>query len=406
MKIADINNILRATNFERTAGNAGEFRGGEYIFNYLKKLGLKPRYEGFSIPMYETKRAELSVCGKHFPCCAFFGSGVGTVTAPIYLLSINHDYALKKVKDKIVLLDGSLNIGLHEKLLKNGALGIISYGGNLYYKDCDISQREIRFPPKGKAVVPTVEINAKSAVKIASISNAVATLTVEQTKFMGESRNIVCDIPGNSEEIVVLSAHYDSTPESMGAYDNMSGCIGLFYAAEHFLKTPHTPTLRLLFCGAEERGLLGSKAYCKKHKKELESHKLNINLDMLGSIMGQFKAFASCNEEAKKFMADFAEKQSFDMETVEGIRSSDSNVFADCGVAAISFARYAGGNTAPIHTRYDTRKVINPKRLLEDVEFVADITEKIVKSDTLPFSSEITESLKAELDKYFLRTSN
>ncbi len=38
---------------------------------------------------------------------------------------------------------------------------------------------------------------------------------------------MIAELPGKRDEWIVLSAHYDTTSLSHGAYDNMSGCAGL-----------------------------------------------------------------------------------------------------------------------------------------------------------------------------------
>ena len=66
---------------------------------------------------------------------------------------------------------------------------------------------------------------------------------------------------GTKEEWIVLTAHYDTTSLSHGAYDNMSGCAGLLGIMEYMKDKERNYGLRFVFCGSEERGLLGSKAY-------------------------------------------------------------------------------------------------------------------------------------------------
>ena len=53
---------------------------------------------------------------------------------------------------------------------------------------------------------------------------AKACLSVEQETVTRTSRNVVARIKGTdkAEEILTLTAHYDSVPEGPGAYDNMS----------------------------------------------------------------------------------------------------------------------------------------------------------------------------------------
>ena len=55
----------------------------------------------------------------------------------------------------------------------------------------------------------------------------------------------------------------------MGAYDNMSGCAGLLGIMEQMKGKELNYGLRFVFCGSEERGLLGSKAYVRDHEAAL-----------------------------------------------------------------------------------------------------------------------------------------
>ena len=55
---------------------------------------------------------------------------------------------------------------------------------------------------------------------------------------------------------------------------------------EKFIHTKHRYGLRFVWCGSEERGLLGSKAYCEAHEEELKKGVLNVNLDMIGCTTG------------------------------------------------------------------------------------------------------------------------
>ena len=41
--------------------------------------------------------------------------------------------------------------------------------------------------------------------------------------YLGPSRNIILELPGRGEGVVILGAHYDTTPDSVGASDNASG---------------------------------------------------------------------------------------------------------------------------------------------------------------------------------------
>ena len=78
----------------------------------------------------------------------------------------------------------------------------------------------------------------------------------------------------------------------MKAWVSVSFVIGLLGIAKFFAAHPHSYGMRFIWCGSEERGLLGAKAYCADHEEELKKIVLNINLDMIGCIMGKFIASA------------------------------------------------------------------------------------------------------------------
>lgn len=402
MDKAFINEILEKTAYPRVCGTDSEKNAAAYIGKICEELGAEVSYEPFAVDMYEVKKATFKVGGKDFPCSPFYGVGNCKISAPIIYLPNTEEVELEKVSGKILLLDG-MGYWLYGDLIEKGAAGVVTYNGNLNIPDRDISQREVRYTPKCGKFIPALNIHATSAVEIANISEAVAEIEIEQEKTIGECLNVVAEIKGKTEKTVVFSAHYDSTPESEGAYDNMSGCLGLLYLLEHYLKNPPEYTLKFLFCGGEERGLLGSKAYCETYKDELQNCVLNLNLDMIGSIMGKFTAFASCNKTAEEFLQNCSKEMKVGMDIKHGLRSSDSNTFADFGVPSLSFARYAGGNTAPIHTRYDTNATVSAERILADSEIITEVMDKILYAEVCPIPREIDDKIKEDLDKYFLR---
>ncbi|MBQ6117171.1 MAG: Zn-dependent exopeptidase M28, partial [Oscillospiraceae bacterium] len=229
-------------------------------------------------------------------------------------------------------------------------------------------------------------------------------LEVEQREFTGLSRNVIAEIPGTSDEWIALSAHYDSTSLSRGAYDNLSGCIGLLEILEAMKKdAPHRYGLRFVFCGSEERGLLGSKAYTAAHAEELGKIALNINLDMIGTHMGKFIACCSAEEGLVTFLRYFGALRGWGIAPRQGVYSSDSTPFADKGVPSLSFARLAPPSQATIHNRYDTMDLLSLRQLREDGAFLADFTAQMADAAKCPVKREIPDKVKTELDEYLNR---
>ena len=54
----------------------------------------------------------------------------------------------------------------------------------------------------------------------------------------GPSRNIILELPGRGEGVVILGAHYDTTPDSVGANNNVSGMGVLRALAERLARLP------------------------------------------------------------------------------------------------------------------------------------------------------------------------
>ena len=214
----------------------------------------------------------------------------------------------------------------------------------------------------------------------------------------------MAELPGATDEWIVLTAHYDTTPLSRGSYDNMSGCIGLLCVLDALRSAaPHRYGLRFIFCGSEERGLLGSKAYVKAHEAEMEKMALNINVDMIGTYMGKFISVCSAEEALVSYIRYICAEKGWGMEARQGVYSSDSTPFADSGVPAVSFARVAQGSQATIHNRYDTMALLSDEQLLRDGAFIADFTRSMADAVKCPVKREIPENVKKELDEYLNR---
>ena len=91
--------------------------------------------------------------------------------------------------------------------------------------------------------------------------------------------NIIAEIPGSdlAEEVVIFGAHFDSWHTGTGATDNAAGSAVMMEVARILLETIKESgvrprrTLRLALWTGEEQGLLGSRAYVRKHFAETDN---------------------------------------------------------------------------------------------------------------------------------------
>ena len=104
-------------------------------------------------------------------------------------------------------------------------------------------------------------------------------------------RNIFVTVPGDGElsrEVVVVGAHTDTVPGSIGADDNATGVVALLEIARAALEPAPGPrrTLRLAFYTLEEVGLVGSRQDAAAYLPELHDAGGRVvamlSLDMLG----------------------------------------------------------------------------------------------------------------------------
>lgn len=403
MDAKQIMQVFQDTAYIRTGGSGEEQRCAEYLMGRCAELGLKAELEPFEVDMADLHEAVLLADGVSIPCKGYLCAGEGEVEAPLYYLTSMDEGSLAHCRGKIVLSDSYMGYWKYQDIVDNGAVGFITFDGNANYADRDIDQRELRsFVSKGRKI-PGVNINAKDAIELVRSGAKTVRITLRQTEYKGESRNVVLDLPGERPELIAFTAHYDSTSLSQGAYDNMSGSVGLLYLAEYFKNYPHRYGLRFIWCGSEERGLLGSKAYCAAHKEELKDVVLNVNLDMIGCLMGGFIACVTGEERLVHYIEYLAAEEGFGIKARQGVYSSDSTPFADGGVPAVSFARIAPENTATIHNSYDTLAVMSGEQMEEDCRFLAVFADRMANAAHCPVKREMPDSMKEKLDVYLCR---
>ncbi len=401
MDAKNIARIIDETAFVRTGGSSEELRCAKYLQAECAKLGFEATLEPFTVDMATIQEATLEVDGLTIPCKGYFCAGTAQVEAPLYYLPESSAYGLSLCKGKIVMIDGYMGYWKYQDLLENGAVGFITYDGNANYTDRDMDQRELRsFVHKGNKL-PGVNINAKDAITLVKNRAKTAKITLKQEEFTAQSHNVIVDIPGQSDQYIVFTAHYDTTSLSQGSYDNMSGSIGLLYMMNAIKE--HRYGLRFIFCGSEERGLLGSKAYVASHEELLKDIVLCINLDMIGCIMGKFAACCTSEEKLVSYIQYFSNELGFPCMSYQDVYSSDSTPFADKGIPAVSFARWAPGNTATIHNSYDTPAVMSAEQMVDDCEFITAFARRMANALRCPVAREMPDNMKEKLDEYLAR---
>jgi len=107
-----------------------------------------------------------------------------------------------------------------------------------------------------------------------------------QNRFLSDdlrSYNALGEIPGTDKanEVVMIGGHLDSWHGGTGATDNGAGSVVMMEAIRilRTLNLPMRRTVRIGLWSGEEEGLLGSRAYVKKHASELGQISAYLNVD-------------------------------------------------------------------------------------------------------------------------------
>ncbi len=405
MNARKLKQIFRDTDYVHRSGTPEELRAAEYLKARCEEFGVPARIESFPVAMGEIEEAYVLADGRVIPSRGCFCCGSGTVEGELYYMPSTDPISIAGAKDKIVLLDtGGVGHFVYQDLMKAGAKGILFQYGNVHFPNRDIDERDLRAAVVGEArKVLCATIHSATAVELVKNKVKRVEIRIQQREYEGESHNVIAELPGKKDEWIVLTAHYDTTALSHGAYDNMTGCAGLLGVMDALRGKALNYGLRFVFCGSEERGLLGSKAYVRDHEAELEKIALNVNLDMIGTYMGKFISRVSAEEKLVHYIEYMAGELGFPVAAKTGVYSSDSTPFADKGVPALSFARIASSNVAPIHCRYDRMHTLSMEQLQKDIDFIAEFTRRMASAVLCPVGREIPESVKKELDEYLFR---
>ena len=195
----------------------------------------------------------------------------------------------------------------------------------------------------------------------------------------GPSRNIILELPGRGEGVVILGAHYDTTPDSVGANDNASGVGVLLALAERLAQPPWSNqavsvfpfTLRFIAIGSEETGLHGSWHYVEQlTDAELADIRVMINLDSVGSGT---TLFAVGNPWLTRHVSEAAEREGVLLTIGRRWLSggfSDNFSFGDAWVPTIFFS---ANDISRINSPGDTIEFINPALLGDTAVLVLDL---------------------------------
>lgn len=409
MEKYDSFNFLKKLSFERIGGSSKEKEAANMIKAEIEKLGLEAKIETFEVDFPLIKEAKLVTSNsKEYKVTGYGMTGntlTNGLTKQFKYIQEGYDVDLEDVKDKIVLTHQRFTVKLYEKLVNKQVAGIIVFSGSIYDNEetSDLGINILREINYSKGKIPAVTLRAIDAHNLILENPNEITLTLIQEENKAISQNVITEIKGEKDETIVFTAHYDSVVFSSGAYDNGTGTTTLLQLIDYYKNQKPKRTLKFIFTGSEEKGLLGSKAFVKEHKEELENYKLCINVDMIGAVLGYDIACCTSEMSLVNYIDYLGKEVGFAIKPYQGVYSSDSTPFADNNVPAISFARLAPIGGLTIHTRKDVIDYLDEKNYFETINFIITFADKMINSYSFPIPKTIPDNMKLELDYYLFR---
>ncbi len=404
--------FLKKIAYERTGGSEAELKTANLIITECHKYHVEAHLEEFLVDGYEIKNATLETIDGNYEVTGVGMSGStgvdGLVGELILIESDDELQNMNSLEGKIVYISTRMMVKTYKLLCEKKASGFICTSGSLYdeVENTDLEKMTLRQRHYEHGKIPGVCIRMKDAQKLLLSKPKDVKINLQQDEFKLSSHNVVATINGSSkkDEIICFTAHYDSVPFSTGAYDNGTGTTTILEALAYFSKNRPIRTLKFIWCGSEEMGLLGSKAYTEAHKEELEQYKLCINVDMTGVVIGHDIACCTSEKSLVHYINYMGRECGFSIQARQGVYSSDSTPFADQGIPAVSFARLAPRGGAEIHSRKDVMDFLDSENYYRTCEFLISFAERMIGSVYFPVEKSIPEEMKKELDSYLGRT--
>lgn len=396
---------LNELSFERVTGTENEYKAAKLIQSWVEGSTI----EEYEIDMPEILEAKLEITKPVHKEYHVIGIGkTGStpdegIIAPFVYIENAEEVNMADVKGKICLATGPLTPKKQEMLAKKGALGyIVSHGS--FYDDEKLIQ-ELR-PRNSRAKVnnmPGVVLHINDCEDLVRTKPEEVKLVLKQNNdTKGKGHNVVATIEGSDlkDEIVTFTAHYDSVPYSKGAWDNATGSITILELYHYFKESNPRRTLKFVWCGSEEIGLVGSKNYCKDHKDEMENTIYNINFDMTGVTLGYEHFCCSSNDEALHYLEAFAKAEGYPVVTKKKLYPSDSTSFAYAGVPSCTFARLAPNGGAQIHNYHDTMDHLDADSFMITLNFVIKYATQIINAPVNMIKREFDKKLQEKIDEH------
>ena len=360
----------------RTSGTDLELAASDFLVARFQELGYDPEVQEFTWDSpTATLDVELPAPQGNLDVNILTGTPSGQAGGPLVFVGLGKpaDIPADELEGKIALIErGEVTFGSKVAEAHNaGAVAAVIFNN---------VSGSFRGTLGGRSQIPAVSLSQADGLKLKELMEqgemVEATVSVQENAV--PSRNLIAELPGTGDGILVVGAHYDTVPDSIGASDNSSGMGSLLAIAEAISSRSFPFTVRFIAFGSEETGLHGSEYYVESlSTEELARIYLMVNLDSVGS--GTHLRLSG-DRWAANYVKETADREgiSLDLSSRSSRGGSDHANFRNAWVPVLFFL---SNDLSRINTPADTMEHINPGLLGDVTALVLDLLENV---DQLP----------------------
>jgi aminopeptidase YwaD len=224
---------------------------------------------------------------------------------------------------------------------------------------------------------PAAVISSRDGGRLRELDGATARLHTEGT-YAGErrDRNVVGRLPGDLDEWVAVTSHFDSVWRGPGVLDNATGVEGMFQVIERLLDQPRRRGVMACAFAAEEIGLLGSRYFVTEAKIDgsLSSIVGAVNLDSIGhgdylevsvapaELEGRFLSLATALGVSSRYPIVLRDP----------LPDADDYYFATEGIPTVSLVHFP---YPEYHSQEEVLRLVDANRVADTVELATRLVQ-------------------------------
>ena len=195
----------------------------------------------------------------------------------------------------------------------------------------------------------------------------------EQVVKHAKNPNVMCVVPGSSDRVIVVGAHFDHAERGAGAVDNWSGAALLPSLLQSLAQEKRVHTFVFVGFTSEELGCIGSQFYVNALTTDERARvDAMINMDTLGLAKTEvWQSHADARLVKIAAMVSHALNLPLSAMNADGVGSTDSESFREKKIPSIAFHSLTQETLPILHSDRDQLSAVHLEHLYESYKLIA-----------------------------------